>query len=229
MPYDPSFYGIFWGHIFCWFGGEGGQNYSQYSKSVQNVVIHYIFSSESLRIVNSLQVVNSLRVLLLVCRGPLGFRGSAERKILPFLGGFPCFSKKRSGCVVFRRFLEGPLGGFRVQGAKRRLFFWEESETVSANRVAAMNPPPHHRRYGPDTEIQHRPREPHGLAKTSRFLSKREADMEFQYRHHIVDADAIFADAISETPIFRRATEGTLNTQTPERASKNSVWFPEGS
>ena len=26
-----------------------------------------------------------------------------------------------------------------------------------------------------------------------------------------------------------RATEGTLNTQTPERASKNPVWSPEGS
>ena len=62
-----------------------------------------------------------------------------------------------------------------------------------------------YRRYGPDTEIQYRPRDPHGLAKTSRILSKREADTEFQYRPHIVDteipiADAIFADAISEAP-----------------------------
>ena len=47
-------------------------HYSEYSKSVQNAVIHYIFGSESLRIVNSLQIVNSLRVLFLVCRGPLG-------------------------------------------------------------------------------------------------------------------------------------------------------------
>ena len=47
-------------------------HYSKYSKSVQNVVIHYLFSSESLRVVNSLQIVNSLRVLFLVCRGPLG-------------------------------------------------------------------------------------------------------------------------------------------------------------
>ena len=38
-------------------------------------MIHYIFSSESLRVVNSLQIVNSLRVLFLVCRGPLGFAG----------------------------------------------------------------------------------------------------------------------------------------------------------
>ena len=50
------------------------------------------------------------------------------------------------------------------------------------------NQPPY-RRYGPDTEIQYRPREPHGLAKTSRILSKREADTEFQYRPHIVDTD----------------------------------------
>ena len=50
------------------------------------------------------------------------------------------------------------------------------------------NQPPY-RRYGPDTEIQHRPREPHGLAKTSRILPKREADSEFQYQPHIVDTD----------------------------------------
>ena len=35
-------------------------------------MIHYIVSSESLRVVNPLQMVNSLRVLFLVCRGPLG-------------------------------------------------------------------------------------------------------------------------------------------------------------
>ena len=35
-------------------------HYSKHSKSVQNVVIHYIFSSESLSVVNSLRIVNSL-------------------------------------------------------------------------------------------------------------------------------------------------------------------------
>ena len=50
-------------------------HYSKYSKSVQNVVIHYIFGSESLRVGNSLQMVNSLRVLFLVCRGLLGWSG----------------------------------------------------------------------------------------------------------------------------------------------------------
>ena len=50
------------------------------------------------------------------------------------------------------------------------------------------NQPPY-RRYGPDTEIQYRPRKPHRLAKPNRILSKREADTEFQYRPHIVDTD----------------------------------------
>ena len=49
-------------------------HYSNYSQSVQNVVIHYIFSSDSLCVVTSLQIVNSLRVLFLVCRGPSGGR-----------------------------------------------------------------------------------------------------------------------------------------------------------
>ena len=64
---------------------------------------------------------------------------------------------------------------------------------VAANRVAAINPP--HRRYGSHTEIQYRPRKPHGFAKPSRILSKKEADTEFQYRPHIVDTDTI-ADAV---------------------------------
>ena len=38
--------------------------------TTQNVVIHYILSSESLHVVvHSLQIVNSLRVPFLVCRG----------------------------------------------------------------------------------------------------------------------------------------------------------------
>ena len=43
--------------------------HSKYDKSVQNVMNHYIFSSES---VNSLQIVYSLRILFLERRGPLG-------------------------------------------------------------------------------------------------------------------------------------------------------------
>ena len=64
-------------------------------------------------------------------------------------------------------------------------------------------PPTPYRRYGSYTEIQCRPREPHRLAKPIRILSEREAHTECQCRPHIVDtdtiADAIFADAISET------------------------------
>ena len=47
-------------------------HYSKSSKSLQNVVINYIFSSESLRVVNSVQIANSLRILFLVCRALLG-------------------------------------------------------------------------------------------------------------------------------------------------------------
>ena len=48
-------------------------HYSKYNKSIQSEVIHYIFSSESLRVLNSLQIVNSPRILFLVCRGPLSW------------------------------------------------------------------------------------------------------------------------------------------------------------
>ena len=98
------------------------------------------------------------------------------------------------------------------------------------------NQPPH-RRYGPDTEIQYRPRNPRELAKPSRILSKREADAEFQYRPRIVDtdmiADSVFADAISETSktVFskwcfsysspRRATE-----ESPFRGTKERLKTP---
>ena len=50
---------------------------------------------------------------------------------------------------------------------------------------------------------KYQPRKPHGLAKPSRILSKREADAEFQYRPHIIAtdriADAVLADAVAET------------------------------
>ena len=54
---------------------------------------------------------------------------------------------------------------------------------------------PRYRLCGPDTEIKHRPENPHELMKPSRTLSKREADTEFQYRPHFVDMDTI-ADGI---------------------------------
>ena len=36
MPYGPPLYGIFWGHIFCEYGGGGGQNYFQIETSTYN-------------------------------------------------------------------------------------------------------------------------------------------------------------------------------------------------
>ena len=69
-----------------------------------------------------------------------------------------------------------------------------ESKTVAAIRVAAMNPI--RTRYGPNTEIQYRPLKIDGFPETDqkiqsrlpgqcRSLSKRKADTEIQYRHHI--------------------------------------------
>ena len=75
-------------------------HYSKHSKSVQNVVIHYIFSSESLRVVNSLRIVNSLRVLFLVHRGPLG----RARQAPPSYGcgryGFGFFGPRIAFCAT---------------------------------------------------------------------------------------------------------------------------------
>ena len=61
------------------------------------------------------------------------------------------------------------------------------------------------RRYGPDTEIRYRPwilGSHTDLQASSRILSKREADTEFQHRPHIVDPDTI-ADAVLRTPLLR--------------------------
>ena len=87
---------------------------------------------------------------------------------------------------------------------------------MSANRVAAINPPIEDtdpiRKFSIDFGS------PHGPAKPSRILSKREADTEFQDRPHIVDtdtiADAISADAISETSTMVRSE----NRQKSERS-----------
>ena len=75
-----------------------------------------------------------------------------------------------------------------------------ESEKVAANRVAAINPPIDDtdpiRKFSIDPGI-------HKNLQNPVEFSKREADMEFQYRPLIVDtdtiADAILADATSET------------------------------
>ena len=62
-------------------------HYSKYSKSVQNVATHYIFSSESLGVVNSLQTVNSLRVLFLVCQIQKGKEKKIRGHYIKILSG----------------------------------------------------------------------------------------------------------------------------------------------
>ena len=86
------------------------------------------------------------------------------------------------------------------------------------------NQPPY-RRHGPDTEIQYRPRKPHGPVKPSRSLSKRDTDTEFQYRPQIVATDTI-ADAVLRTPFPRLLpTFQKLHGTT----TKHSTWhFPAG-
>ena len=99
--------------------------------------------------------------------------------------------------VIFRRVLgvlplherKGtPLstGAFREAPQKKDTCFLGIGNGVG--KQGRGNQPPY-RRYGPNTEIQYRLRKPHGLAKPSRILSKREADTEFQYRPHIVNTD----------------------------------------
>ena len=73
-------------------------HHSKYTKSAQDVVIHYIFSSESLGIVNSKQIVNSLRVLFLVCRVPLGV---SVREIVPEI----CPTVRQTLCYTIEFFL----------------------------------------------------------------------------------------------------------------------------
>ena len=94
-------------------------HYSKHSKSVQNVVIHYIFSSESLRVVNSLRIVNSLRVLFLVCLGPLGGVTTTCRNCNVAMcyvrSNGPCSKQLRwrlktsiLRCKIFGKILKGP-------------------------------------------------------------------------------------------------------------------------
>ena len=86
--------------------------------------------------------------------------------------------------------LVGPFSLLNLHRANGRGRFGGQTAGIGngVGKQGRGNQPPY-RRYGHDTEIQYRPREPFGLAKTSRILSKREADTEFQYRPHIVDTD----------------------------------------
>ena len=112
-----------------------------------------------------------------------------------------------------------------------------ESEMVAANRVAAINPLIDDT--DPIRKFSMNPWLPHGPAKPSRILSKREADTEFQYRPHIVDtdtiADAALADAISETsrwssrttsgpPGFEVGVSGPKAKKSRKKNSGKSKW-----
>ena len=118
-------------------------------------------------------------------------------------GMLPTCGAARIASSAGRRIVADFVGSALAR--KRDLRTWLKIHLGIGNGVGKQgrgNRPPY-RRYGPDTEIQYRLRKPHGPAKRSRILSKREADTEFQYRPYIVDtdtiADALFADAISET------------------------------
>ena len=84
-------------------------------------------------------------------------------------------------------------------------FFFPLGIRNGGGKQGRGNQPPY-RQYGPDTEIQYHPRKSHGLAKPSRILYKREAATECQYRPRIFNtdtiADAVLADAVSETSIL---------------------------
>ena len=56
-------------------------HYSKHSKSAQNVVIHYIFSSESLRVVNSLTDSKFTTRTVFSMSGPLGFANNSDPKL----------------------------------------------------------------------------------------------------------------------------------------------------
>ena len=65
-------------------------HYSKYhSNSAQNVVIQYIFGSESLRVVNSLQMANSLRVLFDIYIYIYGCGAICRRKFCHFYHSIP--------------------------------------------------------------------------------------------------------------------------------------------
>ena len=100
---------------------------------------------------------------------------------------------------------------------------------VAADRVAAINPPIDD--MDPIRKFNIDPGKPHGPAKPSRTLSKREADTECQYRPHIVDTDTIaepiFADATSETYNLSYKRCFGLRTQICEGQKAQQTRFPE--
>ena len=75
-------------------------HYSKYSKSVQNVVTHYIFDSESLLVVNSLQSSTFTTRTVFSMSGSFGF-SVGECMLL-------------HECAVFNRKIHVSAGGLRI-------------------------------------------------------------------------------------------------------------------
>ena len=100
-----------------------------------------------------------------------------------------------------------------LRNRRGRLLSSEKFSEVFTPWVFTLKPfpdQPPYRRYGPDTEIQYRPRKPHGLWQNPAEFSPKDKPI----RNFSIDptssmrtliADAIFADAISETRTFRGA------------------------
>ena len=101
--------------------------------------------------------------------------------------------KRNPNLNFWVRIFSGGVGVFHAKGwgPKSSVCPLKPQGTQTFGRGRGNQPPNH----GPDTEIQYRPQKPHGPAKLSRILSKREANTECQYRPHIVDTDTI-ADAV---------------------------------
>ena len=120
---------------------------------------------------------NSAPVLVIISGKSLAF----SRRIITSTGFYRCYAPGASAPVVVKN--QSPSFCDFRQSSTQLLVCGRLSCLRSRNRKRCRQ------RYGPDTEIQYQPREPHGLAKTSRILSKTEADTEFQYRPHIVHTD----------------------------------------
>ena len=91
------------------------------------------------------------------------------------------------------------------------------------------NQPPY-RRHGPDTEIQYQPRKPHGLSKPRRIFSQRKPIRNVSINPtpsiRTSIADAVFADAISETPMEN--SSGGSSSASSKNGSDSSgfqFWF----
>ena len=115
------------------------------------------------------QLGQSLHLTLLppkpLCRRPQ----SMVRLLGAFLGEILALPSKWFGTHQKNR-AQNPCKTLYKQNPRKNPH--KRSTVCILSKQGRGNQPPY-RRYGPDTEIQYRPREPHGLAKTSRILYKK--------------------------------------------------------